>query len=113
MSFYVAVRAAERTTPSWEHLQAEKPNHKSSEKSKSPSINSLGSQMNDSLVRVFWPQQRWKKMLLSEQVGAHADHTLLYHIQEARQSLFTLMSTQPSWSQSKGIIKYVFLPEGF
>lgn len=88
MSIHVAVKEAERTIPSWEHLQAQRPNHKSFEVSKSPSINSRWPwvqpwNLSDSLVRVFWLQQRWKKMLLSEQVGAHADHTLLFYFQEA------------------------------
>lgn len=116
MSIHVAVKGAERTIPSWEHLQAQRPNHKSFEESKSPSIRPW-----IQAWALTWMIHWWgflataKKVLLSEQVGTHADHTLLFYFHEAMgqtESIYSniysalLESEQRHYCIARGFLKW-------
>lgn len=116
MSIHVAVKGAERTIPSWEHLQAQRPNHKSFEESKSPSIRPW-----IQAWALTWMIHWWgflataMKVLLSEQVGTHADHTLIFYFHEAMgqtESIYSniysalLESEQRHYCIARGFLKW-------
>lgn len=121
MSMHVAVKGAERTIPSWEHLQAQRLNHKSFEESKTPIINSswpwIQPRAHCWMIHwwAFFGHSKDERRCCSQSRLGPMLITPFYFIFKkpwARQSPFALISTQPSQNRSKGNIKHV-IARGF